>query len=167
MVVDVSNSPSFEAAAVLKFFETSTRNLLDAEAAAGVGHHVALSVVGTETPLRERLLLLACRWSDDPCHDTRRCQVVAINGAIIQPLAANFGGELIQPQEAGYDSRQIWNGNVQRRPALIARCRGTADVMAAVRFCREHDLPRRCRAAGTPWLAMRSVTAGSSSTCPP
>lgn len=48
VVVDVSNSPSFEEAAVLKFFETSTGNLLKAEAAAGVGHHVALSVVGTE-----------------------------------------------------------------------------------------------------------------------
>jgi uncharacterized protein YbjT (DUF2867 family) len=48
VVVDVSNSPSWEDAAVLNFFETSTRNLLAYEAAAGVGHHVALSVVGTE-----------------------------------------------------------------------------------------------------------------------
>jgi uncharacterized protein YbjT (DUF2867 family) len=48
VVVDVSNSPSFEDAAVLEFFETSTRNILDAEEAAGVTHHVALSVVGTE-----------------------------------------------------------------------------------------------------------------------
>jgi uncharacterized protein YbjT (DUF2867 family) len=48
VVVDVSNSPSFEDAAVLKFFETSTANLLAAEAAAGVGHHVALSVVGSD-----------------------------------------------------------------------------------------------------------------------
>jgi uncharacterized protein YbjT (DUF2867 family) len=48
VVVDVSNSPSWEDAAVLKFFETSTRNLLTYEAAAGVGHHVALSVVGTQ-----------------------------------------------------------------------------------------------------------------------
>jgi uncharacterized protein YbjT (DUF2867 family) len=47
-VVDVSNSPSFEAAAVLQFFETSTRNLLAAEAIAGVKHHVALSIVGLE-----------------------------------------------------------------------------------------------------------------------
>jgi uncharacterized protein YbjT (DUF2867 family) len=47
-VVDVSNSPSWEDAAVLKFFETSTRNLLSYEAAAGVRHHVALSVVGTD-----------------------------------------------------------------------------------------------------------------------
>jgi uncharacterized protein YbjT (DUF2867 family) len=48
VVVDVSDSPSWEDAAVLKFFETSTRNLLTYEAAAGVGHHVALSVVGTD-----------------------------------------------------------------------------------------------------------------------
>ena len=45
VVVDVSNAPSWEEAAVLKFFETSTRNLLTSEAAAGVRHHVALSVV--------------------------------------------------------------------------------------------------------------------------
>src|SRR5215510_10465278 len=48
VVVDVSNSPSWEDAAVMKFFETSTRNLLAYEAAEGVEHHVALSVVGTE-----------------------------------------------------------------------------------------------------------------------
>jgi uncharacterized protein YbjT (DUF2867 family) len=48
VVVDVSNSPSWEDNAVLEFFKTSSRNLLAAEAAAGVGHHVALSVVGTE-----------------------------------------------------------------------------------------------------------------------
>src|SRR3954464_11427742 len=48
VVVDVSNSPSWEDAAVLKFFETSTHNLLDYEGDAGVGHHIALSVVGTE-----------------------------------------------------------------------------------------------------------------------
>jgi uncharacterized protein YbjT (DUF2867 family) len=48
VVVDVSNSPSFDDAAVLKFFETSTANQLAAEAAAGVGHHVALSIVGCD-----------------------------------------------------------------------------------------------------------------------
>jgi len=48
VVVDVSNSPSFEDTAVLEFFETSARNILDAEAGAGVGYHVALSVVGAE-----------------------------------------------------------------------------------------------------------------------
>jgi uncharacterized protein YbjT (DUF2867 family) len=48
VVVDVSNAPSWDDAAVMNFFETSTRNLLAQEAAAGVGHHVALSVVGSE-----------------------------------------------------------------------------------------------------------------------
>jgi uncharacterized protein YbjT (DUF2867 family) len=48
VLVDVSNSPSWEDKAVLEFFESSGRNLLAAEAAAGVGHHVALSVVGTD-----------------------------------------------------------------------------------------------------------------------
>ena len=48
VVVDVSNSPSFEDAAVMKFFQTSTSNLLAAEANAGVGHHVALSIVGCD-----------------------------------------------------------------------------------------------------------------------
>ena len=52
VVVDVANAPLWEDEAVLKFFETSGRNLLAAEAAAGVGHHVALSVVGTDRLLQ-------------------------------------------------------------------------------------------------------------------
>src|SRR5437763_15652065 len=48
VVVDVTNSPSFEDKAVLEFFETSTGNVLAAEAKTGVGHHVALSIVGTD-----------------------------------------------------------------------------------------------------------------------
>lgn len=48
VVIDLANSPSFEDKAVLEFFETSGRNLLAAEAAAGVGHHVVLSIVGTD-----------------------------------------------------------------------------------------------------------------------
>jgi uncharacterized protein YbjT (DUF2867 family) len=47
-VIDVSNSPSFEDAAVLEFFQTSTRNILAAEQAAGVAHHVAMSIVGSD-----------------------------------------------------------------------------------------------------------------------
>src|ERR1700740_2958498 len=48
VVVDLANSPSFEDRAVLEFFETSGRNIHAAEAAAGVGHHIALSIVGTD-----------------------------------------------------------------------------------------------------------------------
>jgi uncharacterized protein YbjT (DUF2867 family) len=51
VVVDVANSPSFEEQAAVEFFETSGRNIFAAERAAGVTHHVALSVVGTERPL--------------------------------------------------------------------------------------------------------------------
>ena len=51
VVIDLANSPSFEDRAVLKFFETSGRNLLAAEAAAGVRHHVALSIVGDDRAL--------------------------------------------------------------------------------------------------------------------
>jgi uncharacterized protein YbjT (DUF2867 family) len=51
VVVDVANSPSFEEKAAVEFFETSGRNIFAAEKAAGVKHHVALSVVGTERPL--------------------------------------------------------------------------------------------------------------------
>src|SRR5262245_24616380 len=52
VVVDVTNSPSFEDAAVMKFFKTAAHNLLAEAAAAGVGHHVMLSVVGTGRLLR-------------------------------------------------------------------------------------------------------------------
>src|SRR5262245_47214282 len=48
VVIDLSNSPSFEDKAVLEFFQTSGRNLVAAESAAGVGHHVVLSIVGTD-----------------------------------------------------------------------------------------------------------------------
>src|SRR5713101_7668732 len=48
VAIDLANSPSFEDKAVLEFFETSGRNLLAAEAAAGIRHHVALSIVGTD-----------------------------------------------------------------------------------------------------------------------
>src|SRR5881409_2641603 len=58
VVVDDSNSPSFEEKAVMEFFQTSTRNLLSYGTAAGVGHHVALSVVGTDR-LRESAYMRA------------------------------------------------------------------------------------------------------------
>ena len=69
--------------------------------------------------------------------------------ATIEALAADFTGELIGPDHPAYETaRQIWNGDIQRRPALIARCRGAADVRAAVRFGREHDLLTSIRGGG-------------------
>ena len=64
VVVDVSNSPSFADEDVMEFFETSTRNLIDAEKAAGVAHHVALSVVGAERMPDSGYLRAKCRQEE-------------------------------------------------------------------------------------------------------
>jgi FAD/FMN-containing dehydrogenase len=67
----------------------------------------------------------------------------------IAPLQANFIGEIIQPDDAAYDgARAVWNGNIDRRPAVIARCRGVADVIAAVKFAREAGLTAAVRGGG-------------------
>ena len=59
----------------------------------------------------------------------------------IQSLAAGFRGQLLRPGDAGYDdARRIWNGMIDRKPGLIARCLDAADVVRAVTFAREHDL---------------------------
>src|SRR5688572_18497774 len=56
-------------------------------------------------------------------------------------LQRSFLGELIGPDDARYDAaRKVWNADIDRRPALIARCKGVADVVAAVLFAREHDM---------------------------
>jgi uncharacterized protein YbjT (DUF2867 family) len=107
VVVDVANSPSFEAKAVLEFFETSGRNLLAAEKAAGVGHHVALSVVGTERLLdsgyfpaklaQEKLI----KDSGIPYTILRATQFFEFVGAIVQSGtdgdAIRLSPALIQP----------------------------------------------------------------------
>jgi FAD/FMN-containing dehydrogenase len=67
----------------------------------------------------------------------------------VQDLAARFSGELLTPDSPGYDNaRKIWNGHVDRRPTLIARCQGVADVIAAVRYARTVDLPIAVRGGG-------------------
>jgi len=67
----------------------------------------------------------------------------------LQPLRSAFRGELIRPGESGYDgARAIWNGMIDKRPALIARCREVADVIEAVRFARARSLPTAIRGGG-------------------
>lgn len=57
--------------------------------------------------------------------------------------------DVIVPGEDGYQAaRRIWNGMIDRRPAVVARCTGVADVMAAVRFAREQSLPLAVRGGG-------------------
>src|SRR5215469_8477655 len=61
--------------------------------------------------------------------------------ATVLNLAESLRGRLLQSGDAGYDeARRVWNGMIDRRPAIIARCAGAADVIAAVRFAREHGL---------------------------
>jgi FAD/FMN-containing dehydrogenase len=69
--------------------------------------------------------------------------------ATVQEFAANLRGPLLRPGDDGYDAaRRVWNGMIDRRPALIARCAGVADVMAAVRFARAHGLLLAVRGGG-------------------
>ena len=64
-----------------------------------------------------------------------------LQAAVIDDFKASLNGPLLRPGEAGYDdARKIWNGMIDRRPALIACCRGIVDVMTAVNFARTHEL---------------------------
>jgi FAD/FMN-containing dehydrogenase len=72
-----------------------------------------------------------------------------INGSAVDELQTSFRGEVIRPGEAGYDEhRKVWNGSIDRRPALIARCTGVADIRAAIRLAREQDLLVAVRGGG-------------------
>jgi FAD/FMN-containing dehydrogenase len=67
----------------------------------------------------------------------------------VDAFAATLQGQLLRPDDNGYDAaRRVWNGMVDKRPALIARCAGESDVVSAVRFAREHDLLVSVRGGG-------------------
>jgi FAD/FMN-containing dehydrogenase len=73
----------------------------------------------------------------------------ALDRAVIQEFENGFAGQVIQPDQAGYDeARKIWNACIDKRPGLIARCTGVADVMHAVTFARAHDLLVSVRGGG-------------------
>ena len=66
---------------------------------------------------------------------------VKFDEAALGELEASFKGQIIRPSDAGYDdARSIWNAMIDRRPALIARCLGVADVVTCVNFAREQGL---------------------------
>jgi len=74
---------------------------------------------------------------------------VELTDAAIKRLGEGFEGVLIAPGDAGYDEqRRVWNGTIDRRPALVARCAGTPDVIAALKFAREHSLTIAIRGGG-------------------
>src|SRR4051794_22471808 len=69
--------------------------------------------------------------------------------ATVAELAAELRGGIIRPGDDGYDeARSIWNGPIDRHPALIVRCAGVADVMAALRFARSEHLEVAVRGGG-------------------
>ena len=73
----------------------------------------------------------------------------AIDSKAVEKLRVRFRGALLRPGEEGYDeARRIWNGAIDRRPGLIARCAGADDVAEAVRFARERDLLVSVRGGG-------------------
>ena len=74
--------------------------------------------------------------------------VVFVDQAVDQ-LRENFRGEVLDSASPGYDeARKVWNGVIDRKPAIIARCSGTADVVAAVNFARENELLVSIRGGG-------------------
>ena len=76
-------------------------------------------------------------------------QGAMIDGGAFEQLQSSFRGELVRPDDTGYDEhRKVWNGSIDRRPALIARCTGVADVRAAVHVAREQDLLVAVRGGG-------------------
>ena len=81
--------------------------------------------------------------------ETERRDETVFDDAALAGLTPHFRGELIRPGGTQYDdARAVWNGAIDRRPGLIARCTGSADVRAAVRFAREHDLLVSVRGGG-------------------
>ncbi|MCU4750517.1 FAD-binding oxidoreductase [Halobacteria archaeon AArc-curdl1] len=67
----------------------------------------------------------------------------------VQDLTERFHGEVVLPEDEGYDdARAVWNGMIDKYPAIIAYCSGTADVISAVNFAREHDLLVAVRSGG-------------------
>ena len=146
VVVDVSNSPSFDDAAVLHFFETSTRNILAAEAAAGVRHHVALSVVGTDrlaesgyfrAKIAQERLIAAASIPYSIVHATQFFEFIkSMADAATDGDTVRLAPVLIQPIAADDVARAVG------RVAVASPVNGIVEVAGPQQF-RLDDLVRR------------------------
>src|SRR5437660_12124829 len=86
---------------------------------------------------------------------------VELDPAALGRLRSSSKGELVFPSDATYDERRkIWNGSIDRRPALIARCAAVADVVAAVRFAKRAGLIVAVRAGGHSWPGLSLCDGG-------
>ena len=86
----------------------------------------------------------------------------ALGEATLRELREALRGELVLPSDSAYDeARSVWNGMIDRRPALIAQCTGTSDVIAAIGFARSEGLTSPCEAARTTWPGTRRAMAAS------
>lgn len=85
---------------------------------------------------------------------------MSVSDAVQRQLEGAFAGELVGPGDGGYaTARRVWNGMVDRRPALIARCAGEGDVVLALEAAREHGLAVAVRGGGTMSRATGCATA--------
>ncbi len=74
---------------------------------------------------------------------------IVLGDSAVREFRARLRGKLLLPDYAGYDAtRRVWNGLVDKHPALIVRCAGVADVIGGVRFARDHNLLVSVRAGG-------------------
>jgi uncharacterized protein YbjT (DUF2867 family) len=163
VVIDLANSPSFENKAVLEFFETSGRNLLAAEAAAGARHHVALSIVGTDrTPdngyfrakvAQEKLI----EASGIPYTIIRSTQFLEFLGAIADEAAngntVKLSPGLFQPIAADDVAAIVADG------AVAAPRNGIVEIAGPERAPFNEIIARYLRAVGDPREVMRDPEA--------
>ncbi|MET1000256.1 MAG: SDR family oxidoreductase [Acidimicrobiia bacterium] len=154
VVVDVSNSPSFEDDAVMQFFETSTRNILDAEAAAGVAHHVALSVVGTErlaesgyfrAKTAQEKLIKGSAIPYSIVHATQFFEFLkSIADAATEGDTVRLAPVFIQPMAADDVAAAV------DKVAVAVPINGTVEVAGPERFRLDEVVARRLRALDDP-----------------
>ncbi len=84
-----------------------------------------------------------------------------VGGGSLRDLQGSFAGELVRVGDAGYDThRRVWNGSIDRRPGLIARCTGVADVQVAVRFSRQRGLLTAVRGGGHSFPGLSTCDGG-------
>jgi hypothetical protein len=86
---------------------------------------------------------------------------IKLDESAVRELEAAFGGAIVRPADPTYeDHRRVWNGSIDRRPALIARCTGVADVIAAVAFGRRTGLPVAVRGGGHSFPGLSTCDGG-------